>query len=108
MNQAEQMREALRREFPLLDEIGLDQELHHCEWSIQQERKRLHQLLDELQAEQALAAEPTPLVRLNDGALVKIYLECKAEWKATNKRQRQRIAVMFGNAIMTAMERANQ
>lgn len=55
MNQAEQMREALRREFPLLDEIGLDQELHHCEWSIQQERKRLHQLLDELQAEQALS-----------------------------------------------------
>lgn len=55
MNQHDQMRQALRREFPLLDEIGLDQELHHCEWSIQQERKRLHQLLDELQTEQALS-----------------------------------------------------
>lgn len=55
MNQNDQMREALRREFPLLDEIGLDQELHHCEWSIQRERNRLHQLLDELQTEQTLS-----------------------------------------------------
>ncbi|WP_275272439.1 hypothetical protein [Limnobacter sp. P1] len=67
MNQTEHMREALRREFPLLDEIGLDQELHHCEWSIQQERKRLHQLLDELQAEQTLAAEPAPRKSQNFG-----------------------------------------
>lgn len=59
-------------------------------------------------AKQALAAERAPLVRLNDDALVNIYLACKAEWKATNKRQRQRIAVMFGNAIMDAMDRANK
>ena len=32
-------------EFPLLDEEGLDPDLHHCEWVLQQERKRLHALL---------------------------------------------------------------
>ena len=31
--------------FPLLDEAGLDPDIHHCEWSIQQERKRLHALI---------------------------------------------------------------
>ena len=56
---------------------------------------------------QAECFEPAKLVRLNDDALVSIYLECKAEWKSTNKRQRQRIAVIFGNAIMDAMEKLN-
>lgn len=37
--------EALRAEFPLLDDEGLDQEKHHCEWAMQQDRKRLHKLL---------------------------------------------------------------
>ncbi len=32
-------------EFPLLDDDGLDQEKHHCEWSIQQDRKRLRSML---------------------------------------------------------------
>ena len=32
-------------EFPLLDEEGLDPDVHHCEWILQQERKRLHELL---------------------------------------------------------------
>ena len=31
--------------FPLLDEKGLDQEQHHCEWVLQQDRKRLHAML---------------------------------------------------------------
>ena len=31
--------------FPLLDEEGLDEEVHHCEWLLQQERKRLHAML---------------------------------------------------------------
>lgn len=31
--------------FPLLDEVGLDPDVHHCEWSIQQERKRLHSII---------------------------------------------------------------
>jgi|GEM_PF-6882202 len=31
--------------FPLLDENGLDSDIHHCEWSIQQERKRLHSII---------------------------------------------------------------
>jgi len=47
------------------------------------------------------------LVRLTEDALVNIYLECKAEWKSTNKRQRQRIAVIFGNAIMDALLKKN-
>ncbi|CAB5224377.1 hypothetical protein UFOVP393_65 [uncultured Caudovirales phage] len=31
--------------FPLLDDGGLDQEEHHCEWTLQQDRKRLHAML---------------------------------------------------------------
>lgn len=37
--------EDLSRAFPLLDEDGLDPYIHHCEWAIQQERKRLHEIL---------------------------------------------------------------
>lgn len=36
---------ALEADFPLLDDNGLDETLHHCEWNIQQERKRLHAAL---------------------------------------------------------------
>ncbi|MDP3273402.1 MAG: hypothetical protein U1D69_12840 [Polynucleobacter sp.] len=43
------------------------------------------------------------MVRLTDEFLIETYLLCKAEWKATNKRQRERIAVMFGKAVMDAM-----
>lgn len=35
--------------FPLLDEAGLDPDVHHCEWSIQQERKRLHSIITKFQ-----------------------------------------------------------
>lgn len=52
---------------------------------------------------QSPAAEPAPLVKLTDDSLISIYLTCKAEWKATNKRERERIAVLFGHAIMDAM-----
>jgi hypothetical protein len=31
--------------FPLLDDEGLDQDEHHCEWALQQDRKRLHTML---------------------------------------------------------------
>lgn len=31
--------------FPLLDEAGFDPDNHFCEWSIQQERKRLHSII---------------------------------------------------------------
>lgn len=85
--------------------------------------EQMHELREAIKREKALShvnetpknehdsadvLRPAKLVRLNDDALVNIYLECKAEWKATNKRQRQRIAVMFGNAIMEAMDRANK
>ncbi len=43
---------ALRDEFPLFDDEGLDQEKHHCEWSMQYDRKRLHKLLDDLEYNQ--------------------------------------------------------
>lgn len=29
-------------EFPLFDDNGLDEVAHHCEWSMQQDRKRIH------------------------------------------------------------------
>lgn len=31
--------------FPLLEESGLIPTIHHCEWAIQQERKRLHSII---------------------------------------------------------------
>lgn len=38
---------ALRNSFPLLDDNGLDETENHCEWHIQQQRKRLHATLDD-------------------------------------------------------------
>jgi hypothetical protein len=32
----------IEREFPLFDDNGLDENKHHCEWALQQDRKRLH------------------------------------------------------------------
>lgn len=40
--------------FPLFDDEGLDEEKHHCEWTLQQDRKRLHAML---------AAAPQPAQR---------------------------------------------
>lgn len=37
--------EALEQGFPLLDDEGLDEVEHHCEWVIQRERKRAHSIL---------------------------------------------------------------
>lgn len=37
----------LMREFPLFDEPGLDPVAHCCEWSLNEDRKRLHRLLKE-------------------------------------------------------------
>jgi hypothetical protein len=31
--------------FPLFDDDGLNEEEHHCEWALQQDRKRLHSML---------------------------------------------------------------
>ena len=36
----------LLNSFPLLNDDGLDETEHHCEWHIQQERKRLHTIVD--------------------------------------------------------------
>lgn len=38
---------AVVRDFPLFDEDGLDQVEHCCEWSLNQDRKRLHDWLKE-------------------------------------------------------------
>ena len=35
----------IEREFPLFDDNGLDENKHHCEWALQQDRKRLHAML---------------------------------------------------------------
>jgi hypothetical protein len=47
----------IRAEFPLFDDADLDQEKHHCEWSVQHDRKRLNALLDTLQARAQLASD---------------------------------------------------
>lgn len=41
----EDWRQRLLAEFPLLDDNGLEEGRHHCEWTLQQERKRLHAML---------------------------------------------------------------
>lgn len=37
--------ETLEKGFPLLSDEGLDEVEHHCEWAVQQDRKRLHTIL---------------------------------------------------------------
>lgn len=56
----------LRNSFPLLDDNGLDETDQHCEWHIQQERKRLHAILDgttdapqQVEADEWTHAKPT-------------------------------------------------
>lgn len=93
MNQHDQMREALRKF--LVQEMPAGTVIGDPEWWVPRIMK-------------ALAAEPAPLVRLTDDSLISIYLTCKAEWKATNKRERERIAVLFGRAIMDAMQERNK
>jgi hypothetical protein len=48
--------------FPLLDEDGLDEEVHRCEWVLQQDRKRLHAMLSKVlaQPEQEQEQKQTP------------------------------------------------
>jgi hypothetical protein len=46
--------------FPLFDDDGLDEEEHHCEWALQQDRKRLHAMLT------APPAQPAAWVGLTD------------------------------------------
>lgn len=43
-------RKQLLDAFPLLDDEGLSETEHHCEWAIQQDRKRLHKILKRLEA----------------------------------------------------------
>ena len=38
--------EKIQSAFPLFDETGLSETEHHCEWSVLQERKRLHAILN--------------------------------------------------------------
>ena len=42
-----QISKGLLQEFPLFDENGLDPVAHCCEWSLNEDRKRLHRLLKE-------------------------------------------------------------
>ena len=47
----QELEAALEAAFPLLDDNGLDAELHHCEWNIQRERKRLSNAARDILAE---------------------------------------------------------
>lgn len=104
MNQTEQMRETLQA-IANMPEHDQD-DAHRLRYMAQQALAHVNETpKNEHDSEDVL--KPAKLVRLNDDALVNIYLGCKAEWKATNKRKRERIAVIFGNAIMDAMEKLN-
>ncbi len=50
--------EILRRNHPLLSDDGLSEMDHHCEWAVQQERKRLHAAINS--AEGNSVAETCP------------------------------------------------
>jgi hypothetical protein len=43
--------------FPLFDDDGLDEEEHHCEWALQQDRKRLHAMLTTPPAQPAVPTQ---------------------------------------------------
>src|SRR5690554_5330151 len=43
--ECERLVEALEEGFPLLNDEGLDEVEHHCEYVIQRERKRVHSIL---------------------------------------------------------------
>ena len=65
-DQLRAMLATLRNSFPLLDDNGLDETEHHCEWHIQQQRKRLHAILDgasdatkQVEADEWTHAKPT-------------------------------------------------
>ena len=55
-------RTELLNHFPLLEDEGLDEGAHHCEWAVQQERKRLHAMLsaapDHFRDAAEMVAEP--------------------------------------------------
>jgi len=62
--------ERLRSEFPLFDDDGLCEHEHHCEFTLLQERKRLHKILSE--------TPPAALAALKvkwQGEAVKEFLE---------------------------------
>lgn len=101
MNQTEQMMRETLQAIANMPEHDQD-DAHRLRYMAQQALSHVNET-PKNEHDSADVLKPAKLVRLNDDALVNIYLECKAEWKSTNKRQRQRIAVIFGNAIMDAM-----
>jgi hypothetical protein len=96
----------IRAEFPLFDDADLDQEKHHCEWSVQQDRKRLNALLDTLQARAQLAA-PAGVV-LSDEELWSIRNQV-AIHEVLRDDDSVKICVKHGRAIEQAvLARINQ
>lgn len=67
-----------------------------------QEYLRAADVLESAMASNAI----TKIEKIPDELLIKIYLECKSEWKSTNKKERKRIAVMFGNAVIAKSQAA--
>ena len=65
--------EQIMSAFPLFDDKGLDEEKHHCEWTLQQDRKRLHAML-----------KTTPPQRTWVGLDLE---EASAMWDRAEKRQ---------------------
>lgn len=119
MNQNDQMREALQAIETVLDDSYHRHFAECCDrrnengcccdfieqWT--PEDQKIIETLAPIQRQLSQALNHTPdtgkMVRLTDDFLIETYLLCKAEWKATNKRQRERIAVVFGKAVMDAM-----
>jgi hypothetical protein len=73
-------RESLFREFPLVSDIGLDEVEHHCEWTLQQDRKRLHAMLAAPQPE---GKAPVGEVRFDPRPVdvpASIWIDRDVEW----------------------------
>lgn len=77
-------REALLDEFPLLDDEGLDEDEHPCEWVLQQDRKRLHAMLAAAQARQHRRTPMKAMRAEQQGAAVPSEREQFERWALSN------------------------
>lgn len=72
--------EKIINEFPLLDDEGLDEDKHHCEWAIQQDRKRLHAIIKNTHPAPHPAQEPVARIEVFNLLTKNGAFAIKEEW----------------------------
>jgi hypothetical protein len=87
--------------FPLFDDDGLDEEKHHCEWTLQQDRKRLHAMLGATPVRKLV--EPVQEPSYLDVQLAEqIMSDCGCS--TNNQRLLERITARLGNHKVPAAQ----